>query len=134
MLKKLVAAASFGMSLGVTGVLVYWKLEAPLEVNPGAIVIAVQKLGDTTAIDIPTASYAKTLKHFTIKTRVASKSGYMKETETVQYDPRFSYQFLTYRKLPVGRYEAHVFIGYRLNPLRYDELEVPLAVIQVETP
>jgi len=119
----------------VVVITVYWLTESDVWVKPNKVVIVSQKEGDSISIDVPAENYAEALSDFTMKTQVKNKFGaVVKETDTVQYDPNIRYEFVTYSQLTKGRYEAHVIIGYQLNPIRSSELELPLAIIYVENP
>lgn len=125
----------FVMSLlaGALTVPGYWLVEPEKIVTLSKVTVMKQRQGDSITIDIPVAEYVESLTNFTLRTEVRTFDGILvKRTDVVEYVPGMSYKFVTYSQLPVGRYDARVRVGYRLNPLKSGELVSPLAIIYVE--
>ena len=120
-------SGSVAMTMG------FWWLQPDVAIETTAVTVLNQVEGQSLALDVPAEIYASALKDFTMHAEIRNLRGNrVSQTDAIQYESGMNYKFLTNRNMPVGRYEAHVVVGYQLNPLRESELDFPLAIIYVE--
>lgn len=118
---------------GVTLTLAFWSLQPDVQVKQGEVAVLNQTEGQSLVLDVPSENYAAVLQDFTMRAEIRNSRGRrIGQTDAVHYEPGMNYKFVTNRNMKHGRYEAHVVVDYRLNPLRASELDFPLAIIYVE--
>lgn len=125
--------AAYTIAGGVALTLAFWYLQPDVEIERNTVAVLNQVEGESLAIDVPVENYASVLQDFTLRAEIRNYRGKrIGQTDAVNYEPGMNYKFVTNRNMTGGRYEAHVIVGYQLNPLRASELDFPLAVIYVE--
>lgn len=113
--------------------LIFWWWQPDVEINVGDVSVLSQVEGQSLALNVPVENYASVLQDFTMRAEIRNLRGKrVSQTDAIHYEPGMNYKFVTNRNMARGRYEAHVVIGYKLNPLRSSELDFPLAIIYVE--
>lgn len=124
---------AFTLGGSVTLTVIFWAFQPDIEIKPSAPVVLNQAEGESIDIDVPVENYAQALQDFTLRAEIRNQKGRrINQTDAIQYESGMNYKFVTNRGMPRGIYEAHVMVGYRLNPIRSSELDFPLAIIHVE--
>lgn len=124
---------AYTVSGGVALTLAFWSLQPDVQIKYSTVAVLSQVEGQSLALDVPVENYAAVLQDFTMRAEIRNYRGKrIGQTDAVHYEPGMNYKLLTNRNMTQGRYEAHVMVGYQLNPLRFSELDFPLAIIYVE--
>lgn len=117
----------------MTLTLAFWYVQPDVKIKRNTVAILNQVEGQNIAVDVPVENYAAVLQDFTMRAEIRNIRGkQIGQTDAISYEPGMNYKLVTNRSMTSGRYEAHVVVGYQLNPLRASELDFPLAIIYVE--